>query len=61
MYQTFNMGIGMEIIVKSKSEAFRVIEHAGRYNISAAVTGYTTTSKDGRNHVVIDGKYTYTK
>ncbi len=61
MYQTFNMGVGMEIIVKSKGEAFRVIEHAERYNISAAVTGYTRASNDGRNQVVIDGKYTYTK
>ena len=61
MYQTFNMGVGMEIIVKSQGEAFRVIEHAGRYNIPATVIGYTTPSKNGKNQVAIDGKYTYTK
>ena len=60
MYQTFNMGIGMEIFVGSLEEAKRVIDHASKYNISAFITGYTKTSKSGNNKVQI-GSCVYTK
>lgn len=60
MYQTFNMGIGMEIVVKSLSDANLVRIHARRYGIPAFIIGRTEASKTGKNTVQI-GPYTYTK
>ena len=60
MYQTFNMGIGMEVIVKSSSDADKVIQYANKYDISAYLTGHTETSSDGINRVKI-GPSIYTK
>lgn len=60
MYQTFNMGIGMEIIVKSKNDADKVIQCANKYGINAYVTGYTEISYDSINKVRI-GSSVYTK
>lgn len=60
MYQTFNMGIGMEVVVKSLSDAEKVIQYANKYGICAYVTGHTETSADGINRVKI-GSSIYTK
>ena len=60
MYQTFNMGIGMEIIVKSLADAERVISFANKYDIPAYIIGHTETSEDGKNSVLI-GENVYTK
>lgn len=54
MYQTFNMGIGMEIIVKNLSDIDKVINHAKKYNIPAFFIGYTEASNLGKNVVKID-------
>lgn len=60
MYQTFNMGIGMEIIVKSSSDADSVIQYANKYGIRAYVIGHTEASSDGINRVEI-GSSIYSK
>ena len=62
MYQTFNMGIGMEIIVDSLEDAEKVIEIANSFNIASAITG-TTTHSNGVNQVEIgrSRKLKYTK
>lgn len=60
MYQTFNMGIGMEIVVKNLDDAYKVIHHANKYVIPAYVIGYTEASSDGINRVKI-GSSIYTK
>lgn len=60
MYQTFNMGIGMEVIVKSASDVDKVIQYANKYDIRAYVIGHTETSSDGINKVEI-GSSIYTK
>ncbi|MCI9063118.1 MAG: phosphoribosylformylglycinamidine cyclo-ligase [Clostridia bacterium] len=60
MYQTFNMGIGLEVIVKSLSDAEKVISYANNYDIDAFVIGHTKESEDGKNHVKI-GSSVYTK
>ena len=60
MYQTFNMGIGMEILVKSMEDANKVILHAKKYDIPAFIIGHTEVSDDNKNRVKI-GSLTYTK
>lgn len=60
MYQTFNMGIGMEIVVKSLHDANEVILHANKYDIPAFIIGHTEVSEDGNNIVQI-GSSIYTK
>ena len=60
MYQTFNMGIGMEVIVKSLADAGKVISNANKYDISASIIGHTETSEDGKNSVLI-GENVYNK
>ena len=60
MYQTFNMGIGMEVVVKSLPDAWRVIRIANDYNINAYMFGQTKASPDGINRVTI-GDCVYTK
>lgn len=60
MYQTFNMGIGMEIIVKTLEDAKKVVLTAGEYNIPAFIIGHTEKSEDDKNKVII-GSSTYTK
>lgn len=60
MYQTFNMGVGMEVIVKSSIDAYKVIQHANKYGIRSFMTGYTETSPDGINKVKI-GSSIFTK
>ena len=47
MYQTFNMGIGMEIIVDTEEDANKVISIAHSFNIPASIIGYTAQSKEG--------------
>lgn len=53
MYQTFNMGIGMEIIVKSLEDAQRVMHYAANYDIPVFMIGHTEASEDGKNRVLI--------
>lgn len=60
MFKTFNMGIGMEIIVKNIDDANKIITFANNYNIQAFITGYTKASEDGKNKVII-GDHVYTK
>lgn len=60
MYQTFNMGIGMEIIVKGLESANSVILHARKYDIPAFMIGHTERSRCGYNKVKI-GSCVYTK
>lgn len=60
MYQTFNMGIGMEIIVKSLEDAQRVMHYAANYDIPAFMIGCTAASEDGKNRVLI-GSSAYEK
>ena len=60
MYQTFNMGIGMEVVVKSLPDAWRIIRIANDYNINAYMFGQTKASPDGINRVTI-GDCVYTK
>ena len=50
----------MEVIVKSTSDADKVIQYASKYGIRAYVTGHTETSSDGINRVEI-GSSIYTK
>lgn len=47
MYQTFNMGIGMEIIVPTLDDAERVRCIANNYGVSADIIGRVTKSNDG--------------
>lgn len=60
MYQTFNMGIGMEVIVKNFGDACKVIEYANKYDIEASIIGYTENSENDKNMVKI-GDCVYTK
>ena len=60
MYQTFNMGIGMEVIVKNSKDVDKVINYANKYGIRAYVIGHTEASSDGINKVEI-GSSIYTK
>ena len=60
MYQTFNMGVGMEIVVKTAECADKVIQHANNYGIKAYMVGHTEKSADGVNRVAI-GSLLYTK
>ena len=60
MYQTFNMGIGMEVIVKNYGDVCKVIEYAKKYDIPASVIGHTEYSEDDKNIVKI-GDCVYTK
>ena len=62
MYQTLNMGIGMEIIVKTMEDAEKIIEIAKSFNIDSAVIGHTEKTNGG-NMVKInnDNKLVYTK
>lgn len=62
MYQTFNMGVGMEIIVPSEEEAKRIIKIAQSFDIDAAIIGKTGYTK-GPNEVIIDNgkRLAYTK
>lgn len=60
MYQTFNMGIGMEVIARSLVDAEKIISIANKYDISAYIIGHTETSEDGKNSVLI-GENIYTK
>lgn len=60
MYQTFNMGVGMEIVVETEECAKKVIQHANKYGIKAYMVGHTEKSADGVNRVAI-GSLLYTK
>lgn len=53
MYQTFNMGVGMEIIVDTMTDACKVIDICEKYNIYSNILGTTDYSKEG-NKVEID-------
>lgn len=62
MYQTFNMGIGMEIIVPTLDDADKVRSIANSYGISAGVIGQTAPSKTGNVVEINKGKtYVYKK
>lgn len=62
MYQTFNMGIGMEAVVSSEKDADEIIKIANSFNIDAAIIGYTEGT-NGANVVKInnDDRLIYTK
>ena len=60
MYKTFNMGIGMELIVKDYSDVQKVIFCAQKYGISAYMIGHTDFSPTGKNRVEI-GSTVYSK
>lgn len=54
MFQTFNMGTGMEIITRTEEEAKTIIKIAEKYNVYAKIIGYTEKSTFGDvNEVVI--------
>jgi len=64
MYQTFNMGTGMEIIVPNKEEADKIILIAQIFGIDAKIIGYTESTNHNTNEVIIknDNKvFTYSK
>ena len=50
----------MEVIVKSSSDADKVIQYANKYGINAYVIGHTEASSDATNRVEI-GSSIYTK
>lgn len=54
MYQTFNMGHGMEIIVPSLFDAEMIIDLAKKFNVEAKVIGYTEKCK--QNEVVVEDR-----
>ncbi len=62
MYQTFNMGIGMEIIVDTEDDANKIIEVSNGFNIDAKIIGHTEKTNQG-NLVKInnDSKLVYSK
>lgn len=47
MYQSFNMGIGMEIIVPKETDAERIIRIANKYGINASIIGQVTRTNNG--------------
>lgn len=53
MFQTFNMGIGMEVIVSNYADAEKVIKHAKVYDIPAFILGQTEASDSDNNTVKI--------
>ena len=58
MFRTFNMGIGMEIYVRTIEEAKKVMHSAAKFGIEAQIIGLTDISEDGMNHVKIgDNEY----
>lgn len=52
MYKTFNMGVGMEIIVNTEADAYAIIAIANKYNVDAAIIG-TTEKAPAENEVLI--------
>lgn len=60
MFRTFNMGVGMEIYVRTVEDAKKVIRSAAKFGIEAQIIGLTDISEDGMNHVKI-GDNVYTK
>lgn len=54
MFQTFNNGTGMEIIVPNVEDAAKIIMAAKEFNIEAKIIGYTEASLDMANEVVIE-------
>ncbi len=54
MYQTFNMGVGMEIIVPTLEDAQKIIAISQSFNVDAQVIGVTMYNKNG-NAVEING------
>ena len=62
MYQTFNMGIGMEIIVETEEDAKKIIEIANGFNIESAIIGHTEeTSFGNRVEINNEKELVYTK
>jgi len=55
MYRSFNMGIGLEIVVK-KGDEDRVIDVAEKFKTGAQVIGRCEKSEEG-NSVIIVSKY----
>lgn len=53
MFQTFNMGVGMEIVVKTVDDLEKVFRYADKYDINAYFIGHTEASSDGQNRVKI--------
>lgn len=47
MYQTFNMGVGIEVVVDSLEGAKRLQELASWYNLRSAIIGRTEYCEDG--------------
>ncbi|MDD4188009.1 MAG: AIR synthase-related protein [Bacilli bacterium] len=54
MYQTFNMGVGLEIIVPNEKEAELLIKIANYFDVSAKIIGYTEIAKHNTNEVIIE-------
>ena len=62
MYQTFNMGIGMEIVVETEEDAKKIIEIANGFNIESAIIGHTEeTSFGNRVEINNEKELVYTK
>lgn len=53
MYQTFNMGIGMEIIARTIHDAFKIKKIANSFGIDSAIIGVTSKSENEYNEVNI--------
>lgn len=52
MYQTFNMGVGMEVILKDQKDAYRMRNIARGFNIDSDIIGVTEKTQ-GNNEVEI--------
>lgn len=55
MYRSFNMGVGLEIVVK-KGDEEEVIKISRRFNVDAQIIGRCEKSRNG-NSVIISSKY----
>jgi len=60
MYRSFNMGIGLEIIVK-KGEEDKIMDISEKFHVGAQVIGRCEKSPNGNSLIIIskDGKFEY--
>jgi phosphoribosylformylglycinamidine cyclo-ligase len=56
MYETFNMGIGLEIIVE-KGREDEIIQMAEKYKVTAQVIGKIESTENPANEVVIKSRH----
>ncbi len=54
MFKTFNMGTGMEVVVPTEEDAAKLISSAKQFNVDAKVIGYTQSTLETHNEVVIE-------